>query len=104
MACRGGFDRDRDGDRGPGYGYGSKLTLYSGPNFTGEAFQTRDEVTNLPRRYNDQALSLRIEGRGAWTVCADSDFGGRCEVIDHDVRDLRSLGLGYAITSMRPTR
>ena len=104
MGCSGGYDRDRYRDRDRGVGYGSKLTLYSGPDFTGEAFQTRDEVTNLPKRYNDQALSLRIEGRGAWTVCADSDFGGRCQVFDHDVRDLRALGLGYAITSMRPAR
>jgi len=104
MACSGGYDRDRDRDRDRGAGYGSKLTLYSGPDFTGEAFQTRDEITNLPKRYNDQALSLRIEGRGAWTVCADTNFGGRCQVFDHDVRDLRALGLGYAITSMRPAR
>ena len=55
-------------------------------------------------RYNDQALSLRIEGRGAWMVCAESDFGGRSQVVDRDVRDLRSLGLGHAISSMRPAR
>ena len=85
-------------------GFNSQIVLFSAPNFGGERFQSRDEVTNLPRRYNDQALSLKIEGRGAWQVCADSDFQGRCQVFDHDVADLRQLGLGYAITSMRPAR
>jgi hypothetical protein len=117
LICRG--DEDGGGFRPPGPpplggggggggfrppGFNSQITLFSAPNFAGERFQARDEVTNLPKRYNDQALSLRIEGRGAWEVCADSDFRGRCQVFDHDVPDLRQVGLGYAITSMRPAR
>ena len=66
--------------------YSSQITLFTAPNFGGERFQTREEISNLPKRYNDQALSLRIEGRGAWEVCADSDFHGRCQVFDRDVR------------------
>ena len=93
------------GGRPPGGGgRGGSIILYNGPEFIGQPFESRDEVTNLPRNVNDRALSLRIEGRGAWQVCADSDFGGRCQVFDRDVRDLRQYGLGEAITSMRPVR
>lgn len=89
---------------GGGYGRGSQLTLFSGQQFSGEAFPTRTEITNLPKRYNDRAVSLRIEGRGAWQVCSDSDFKGRCQVFDRDVDDLRPFGLAYGISSMRPAR
>lgn len=90
------------GGGGGGYGRGSQLTLFSGPQFTGEPFPTRSEFTNLPKRYNDRAVSLRIEGRGAWEVCTNSDFKGHCEVFDHDVEDLRPYGMAYGISSMRP--
>lgn len=89
---------------GGGGGRGGSITLYSGPDFSGQPYETREEVTNLPRQYNDRALSLRIQGRGSWTVCADSDFRGRCQTFDRDVKDLRPYGLGEAITSMRPDR
>ncbi len=113
LFCRGGGDygyRPPYGGGGGGGGggfrpppaYGSQITLFSGPNFGGDRFQSREEVTNLPKRFNDQALSLRIEGRGAWELCTDSDFRGRCQVFDRDVADLRQAGLGYAISSMRP--
>jgi hypothetical protein len=111
LACRdGGGGRPPWGGGGGGRppgggdGRGGSLTLYSGPDFGGQPFQTRDEITNLPRNINDRALSLRIEGRGSWQVCADSDFRGRCQVFDRDVRDLRQYGLGEAVSSMRPVR
>lgn len=97
--------RDNGGGRpGGGGGRGGSIILYSGPEFIGQPFEARDEITNLPRNVNDRALSLRVEGRGAWEVCADSDFRGRCQVFDRDVRDLRQYGLGEAISSMRPVR
>lgn len=88
---------------GGGGGRGS-ISIYSAPDFGGQPFETRDEITNLPKQYNDRAMSLRIQGRGAWQVCADSDFRGRCQVFDRDVRDLRQYGLGEAVSSMRPVR
>lgn len=87
----------------PSWGRGS-ITLFNAPNFGGQPFQTQSEITNLPRQYNDRAMSLRIQGRGAWEVCADSDFRGRCQVFDRDVPDLRQYGLGEAVSSMRPVR
>ena len=97
---------DRDGRRGgghPGWGRNS-ITLFSAPDFGGHPFEAQSEVTNLPKQYNDRAMSLRIQGRGAWEVCTDSDFRGRCQVFDRDVRDLRAFGFGEAVSSMRPAR
>lgn len=97
---RGGYDRDRDRDRlRP-----SSITLYDAPDFAGRAFGSSRDITNLPRSDNDKALSLRITGRGAWELCTDSDFGGRCQIFDRDVPDLRQVGLGYAVTSLRQVR
>ncbi len=90
-----------DGGRGHGR---SSITLFSGPDFSGQPFFAEQEFTNLPKEYNDRALSLRIDGRRAWMVCTDSDFRGRCQVFDHDVRDLRQFGLAGKISSMRPIR
>jgi hypothetical protein len=108
MCLRGGGPGGGGGGGGypgrPPFGRGSQLTLFSGPRFSGEAFQTRKEITNLPKQFNDRAVSLRIEGRGAWQVCANSDFKGRCEVFDRDVQDLRPYGLAYGISSMRLAR
>ena len=98
-----GGDRDRGRDRGQDRGRPS-ITLFDGPDFSGRAFQTSSEITNLPKQYNDRAVSLRIEGRGAWQVCTDSDFRGRCQVFDRDVRDLRPFGLAGQVSSMRPVR
>jgi hypothetical protein len=95
----GGRDRDRDRERGR-----PSITLFNGPDFSGRPFQTFSEITNLPKQDNDRAMSLRIEGRRPWQVCANSDFKGHCEVFDHDVRDLRRFGLAGQISSMRPVR
>jgi len=96
---------------GPGGGYPgrppfgrSSITLFSGPGFSGQPFTTQGEITNLPKQYNDRAMSLRIEGRGAWQVCSDSDFRGRCQVFDRDEGDLRRSGLAGQVSSMRPVR
>ncbi|WP_312167189.1 CVNH domain-containing protein [Phenylobacterium sp.] len=91
------------GGGGPPWSGGqSTLMLYSSPNFSGQAYQAAREVTNLPRQFNDRAMSLRIQGRGAWQICSDSDFRGRCQIFDRDVPDLRQYGLGEAVSSMRP--
>lgn len=106
--CRGGVINDNgrlaceSGWGGGGGGRAGELMLFSAPEFGGQAFQATREVTNLPRQFNDRAMSLRIEGRGAWQVCSDSDFRGRCQIFDRDVPDLRRYGLGEAISSMRP--
>jgi hypothetical protein len=112
LACVGGGGRPppsrEGGPGGPGGGRppggGHRLTLFATPGFNGPSYETRQEITNLPRRYNDRAMSLRIDGRRSWQVCSDSDFRGRCQVFDRDVPDLRPYGLSGTISSMRPVR
>jgi hypothetical protein len=103
LACGWGGGGGGGGRPPPWQGQGG-VTLYSSPDFGGQAFQTSREVTNLPRQYNDRAMSLRIEGRGSWQICSDSDFRGRCQIFNRDVRDLRQYGLGEAVSSMRPVQ
>lgn len=93
------------GGRPPGGGGGwgrSMITIYEGPNFTGRSFTLDSEATNLTREFNDRAMSVRVQG--AWSLCADSDFRGRCVTVDRDVRDLRSIYMDRTISSMRPVR
>lgn len=110
LSCRSGAGYPppppRPGFTGPGRPpfRRSSITLFSEPDFNGRPFQTNSEITNLPRQYNDRAMSLRIDGRDSWLVCSDSDFRGHCEVFDRNVRDLRQFSLGGAVTSMRPAR
>uniref|UniRef100_UPI00286CDB59 beta/gamma crystallin-related protein n=1 Tax=Phenylobacterium sp. TaxID=1871053 RepID=UPI00286CDB59 len=92
-----------DGGGRPPWGGGgrSSITIYGAPDYRRELTGSNREITNLPRQYNDRAMSLRIEGRGSWQVCSDKDFRGRCQIFDRSVPDLRSYGLGEAVTSMR---
>jgi hypothetical protein len=41
---------------------------------------------------------------GTWEVCSDGNFRGRCEVVTRDISDLRSIGLGNNISSIRPAQ
>ncbi|KQW72684.1 hypothetical protein ASE17_05235 [Phenylobacterium sp. Root77] len=103
LVCRWSGGGGGGGGPNPPWGGGqSTLMLFSSPDFGGQAYQANREVTNLPRQFNDKAMSLRIQGRGAWQICSDSDFRGRCQIFDRDVSDLRQYGLGEAVTSMRP--
>ena len=43
-------------------------------------------------------------GRGAWEVCEDAYYRGRCQIIDGDVRDLGRSGMNDRISSLRPVR
>jgi hypothetical protein len=63
-------------------------------------------MPNLNRSgFNDRAGSIQLERRsGPWIVCADANYRGRCVTIRNSVGDTRSLGLGQAISSMRPAR
>ena len=97
----GGWNGGNQGGGRPPYGQ-PQATLFSGLNFSGQAFDTTREYSNLPGYFNDKALSLRLVGRTPWEVCSDANFRGNCQVIDRDVPDLRRYGLGFAISSLRP--
>jgi hypothetical protein len=110
---RGYDDRDRRDDGRPRYddGYrryhgdrGPVATLYEGPGFRGRSVDVYGETSNLANTgLNDRVGSIRLGRRsGAWEVCKDSRFRGRCITIDRDVRDTNEIGMGSAISSLRP--
>ena len=94
---RGGFGRGR-GRRGAD----STLELYSNVRYSGERRSFHDEVSNLQFvDFNDQARSLRVQGRGAWQICVDANFQN-CVTVSRDVPDLDRMGMARRISSVRP--
>ena len=82
------------GDRG--------LILHDNTGFTGEAVRIDSAVSSMSdARFNDKASSIQVLG-GSWELCSDGNFRGRCEVVTGDVGDLRAIGLGNNISSVRP--
>jgi len=49
---------------------------------------------------NDRALSIHVRG-GRWELCRDANYRGRCVFVTSSVSDLRRLGLGHSISSVR---
>ncbi|WP_420431809.1 beta/gamma crystallin-related protein [Hyphobacterium sp.] len=98
------YDSGRPGGGYPGSGYGDgSLTLYAGPNFTGQSINIDRETYNLTRQgWNDRAMSLVVEGNGSWTICEDANFGSPCRTVSGRVRNLNAYGLGNRVTSLRP--
>jgi hypothetical protein len=92
--------RPSDGGRGP------VATLYEGPGFRGRSVQVYGETPNLAKSgLNDRVGSIRFGRRsGPWEVCMDSKFRGRCLVVSDDVRDTNDIGMGAAVSSLRPAR
>lgn len=79
------------------------MTLYAGPNFTGQSINIDRQNSNLTSlRFNDRAMSAEIEGRGSWTICEDANFGTPCRTISGRVSNLNSYGLGNRVSSARP--
>lgn len=84
---------------GGGGGRQPSAILYDQPNFQGRQTTIYGLATNLPRDWNDKALSARFQGR--WRICEDSDFRGRCQDVNGDVPDLNRLGMAERITSLQ---
>ena len=74
--------------------------LYDGANFRGRSV-TIDSATPRLVFFNDRAGSVEVFG-GRWDLCDQPRYGGRCVAITDSVRDLRSLGLGDRVSSVRP--
>ncbi|WP_421792111.1 beta/gamma crystallin-related protein [Hyphobacterium sp.] len=90
----------RPGGR-PGRG-NRALTFYSQPNFQGQSVTIDTDVTNFQSiGFNDRALSVRVEGRGSWTICQDSNFRGVCREISRDISHLNQLSLDGHVSSAR---
>ncbi len=58
----------------------AQVELFSGPDFTGDRYDTNTDVYNFEAiRFNDRASSLIIYS-GSWEVCEDAEFRGECRV------------------------
>lgn len=76
--------------------------LYADAGFRGEGIRIDGAEPNLSRyRFNDRASSIEIRS-GVWQVCVDSEFRGRCEIIDASTHSLKPFGLNDNISSLRP--
>ena len=81
---------------------GGEVTLYDGVNFTGHALPVNGPIASMSGvRFNDQVMSMRVAS-GTWEICKDGNFRGTCETVSRDISDLRSIGMGNKISSIRP--
>jgi uncharacterized protein YcfJ len=80
-----------------------QVTFYERQDFRGRSFTTEDRIGNLERYgFNDRASSAVVRS-GAWQVCEDARFNGRCVVLQPgEYPTLRAMGLGNEISSVRP--
>ncbi|MBQ1541330.1 MAG: beta/gamma crystallin family protein [Caulobacteraceae bacterium] len=79
----------------------ASLTLYSDLGWRGRALRVSHSIPNLAATpMNDRALSIHVRG-GRWELCRDANYRGRCVFVTSSVSDLRRLGLGHSISSVR---
>ena len=78
-------------------------TFYEYRDFGGRSFRVAGPVPDLANTgYNDRASSLVIRS-GAWQVCTDALFRGRCVTLQSgEYRDLANMGFADNISSARP--
>lgn len=78
------------------------LMLFSGDYFQGEIREVFEPVYTLhDYQFNDRPRSVAVLS-GAWELCEDINFTGRCVFVRQDVEDLGWFGLDGEITSVRP--
>ena len=83
-------------------GYRRSVVLFDGPNFFGQSVEIDRDVRNLREyRFNDDAMSIQIPRGQRWEICDDSDYRGRCQVLDGDASNLGRYGLANRVSSMR---
>jgi hypothetical protein len=90
------------GDRAPGYGYrqGPAVVLYDGPDFSGRAVRVQNDMPSLYKRGFDDRASSMVIHEGAWQICTDEGYEGRCRVFQPgEYADLR--GFDNRIASLK---
>ncbi len=79
-----------------------RAILFGQPGFQGRSVVIDRRVGKLERfGFDDRTSSIKIRG-GAWRVCVDDHFGGRCEIIDHSIPDLAMIHMDNRISSIEP--
>lgn len=100
------FRRVRGGGGGgirppfPGGGRG-RIVLYDERRFRGRSVMVNG-VEGYLQNFNDRAESAQVVGGGAWELCEDSEFRGRCMTVTSDRADLGALR--GKVSSVRPAR
>ena len=83
-------------------GVAADAVLFEHPRFNGRALPLNYGIANLAAAgFNDNVSSIQIRS-GAWQVCTDPDFRGRCEVISRTIPELGDYRLNDTISSIRP--
>ena len=83
-------------------GMAADLTLYTDADFQGLPLNVVIDMRQLDTmRFSDRASSLVIE-KGAWILCTDEDFEGRCVTLEPGrYGSLKQLGLDDTVTSVK---
>ena len=78
------------------------LTLYTDGDFQGRPLNVIIDMHQLgSMNFNDRASSVVIE-KGAWVLCSDEDFSGKCVTLEPGrYGSLSEMGLDDTITSVR---
>jgi len=81
----------------------AQISLFQDDGFHGRELRADRPVENFAdRNFNDAVSSAEVRG-GAWQVCTDAYFQGRCIVLrPGNYPSLRSLGLNDQVSSVRP--
>jgi beta/gamma crystallin len=80
----------------------AQVTLYGRENFQGRSITADRPIGDLERvDFNDRASSAIVQG-GAWEVCDDARFGGRCVILRPGrYPSLAAMGLDNRVSSLR---
>ena len=83
-------------------GGGNGVVLHADSGFSGEGLRIQGAEPDLARlRFNDRASSIVIQS-GAWELCTDANFRGRCEIVDVSTDRLNAYRLNDNVSSLRP--
>ena len=82
--------------------FAADLTLYADDDYRGRALSVVIDQRELGvLNFDDNASSVVIE-KGAWVLCSDEDYAGRCITLEPGrYASLQALGLNDTITSVR---
>ena len=81
------------------------VCFYNWPNFDankGKYFcrTTGQDITNLPKDFNNAISSIRIFGGVTVRIYSDFNFRGSSLAVRHDIADLRTVGWNNRISSI----
>ncbi|MBL4616854.1 MAG: hypothetical protein JKY46_04100 [Robiginitomaculum sp.] len=79
----------------------AEITLFTGTGNSGRSQRFRSDQRDLSSsRFSDKAQSILVNG-GQWELCQNNRYRGRCEVFSPGQYNLRALGWGSTISSLR---